>query len=255
MSTDRPQGSLYTRIEDRVAHVEFGHPAGNSFVLELLERLTQALDALSEDDGVSVIVLRSEGDGAFCAGASLSELVAVSTVSEGTRFFSGFAHAINAMRKCRKPIVGRVHGKVVGGGVGLVAACDYVLASEAAAIRLSELSIGIGPFVIAPALERKMGVAALGHLSLAPNEWKNAYWAQEKGLYDKVFEKTSELDTELGHYLAQLSACPMEALAEWKKTLWAGTAHWEQLLLENAALSARLGRSEFTQHALSKFKK
>ncbi len=255
MTTDRTNGSLYTRIENRIATVEFGHPASNSFVSELLARLAKELVTLGENNEVSVIVLKSEGERAFCAGASFDELVAVSNLEEGKQFFSGFAHVINAMRKCPKPIIGRVQGKTVGGGVGLVSACDYVHATEAAAIKLSEISIGIGPFVIAPAVERKMGKAALAELTLYPTEWKNAYWAKEQGLYAKVYDSISEMDKELDIHLQKLASYNPEALAEMKKVLWQGTEHWDDLLLERAEASGRLALSPDTKKALEKFKK
>lgn len=254
MGTDRENGSLYTKIANRVATVEFGHPASNSFVAELLDRLTDELRVLSENDNISVIVLKSEGDRAFCAGASFDELMAVSNLEEGKIFFSGFANVINAMRTCKKVIVGRIQGKTVGGGVGLAAACDYIFASEAASIRLSELTIGIAPLVIAPAVERKIGKAAISELSLSPTEWKNAYWAQEKGLFSKVFDNIRELDKELDFFTQKLSSYNPEALAEWKKVLWQGTSHWNNLLVERAAITGKLVLSESTKNALSKFK-
>ncbi len=255
MGTTRPGGSLYTKIDQNIATIEFGHPAGNSFVLELLERLTSEFQKLSDNRAITLIVLKSEGDGPFCGGASFDELKAVSTVEEGKVFFSGFAHLINAMRHCTKLIVGRVQGKTVGGGVGLIAACDYVLATEAAAIRLSELSIGIAPLVIAPAVERKMGTAALAELSLSPTEWKNAYWAQQKGLFSKVFESSKELDKELGFFSEKLASYNPEALSEWRKVLWEGTDHWDMLLSDRAAITGKLVLSTFTQQALANFKK
>ncbi|MDF0714914.1 enoyl-CoA hydratase/isomerase family protein [Muricauda sp. 334s03] len=255
MTTDRTNGSLYTRIENRIATVEFGHPASNSFVSELLARLAKEFDKLGENDEVSVIVLKSEGERAFCAGASFDELVAVSNVEEGKQFFSGFAHVINAMRKCPKPIIGRVQGKTVGGGVGLASACDYVHATVDAAIKLSEISIGIGPFVIAPAVERKMGKTALAELTLYPTEWKNAYWAKEQGLYAKVYDSISEMDKELDIHLQKLATYNPEALAEMKKVLWEGTEHWDDLLLERAEASGKLALSPNTKKALEKFKK
>lgn len=255
MSTTRPNGSLYTKTEDRVAIVEFGHPASNSFPLELLERLEKEFYILSERKDVQVIVLKSEGDKAFCAGASFNELVAVSSPEEGKTFFSGFAGVINAMRKCSKLIIGRVQGKTVGGGVGLAAACDYVLAAEAASIKLSELTVGIGPFVIAPAVERKMGKAALAELTLAPDQWKSAYWAKEKGLYARVFDRISELDREVMLFAEKLASYSPEALSEMKKILWEGTSHWDELLSSRAEISGKLVLSEFTRKALEKFKK
>lgn len=255
MTTTRENGSLYTNIQNNIATVEFGHPASNSFPSELLDRLQKEFQKLSEDDSVKVIILKSEGEKAFCAGASFDELVAIDNVQEGKAFFSGFAHVINSMRKCRKLIIGRVQGKTVGGGVGLAAACDYCFATDQAAIKLSELSIGIGPFVIAPAVERKIGVGALAELTLAAHEWKNAYWAKEKGLYARVFESIKDMDKEVEIFTVKLASYNPEALAEMKKTLWEGTENWNTLLSERAAISGKLVMSDFTKNALSKFKK
>ncbi|QED38392.1 enoyl-CoA hydratase/isomerase family protein [Antarcticibacterium arcticum] len=255
MTTTRQNGSLYTQIENRIATIEFGHPASNSFPSELLERLQKEFKHLSEDENVSVIILRSEGEKAFCAGASFDELVEIENMQQGKVFFSGFANVINAMRECEKIIIGRIQGKAVGGGVGLAAACDYVMATDAAAIKLSELAIGIGPFVIAPAVERKMGVAALAELSLAAHEWKNAYWAKEKGLYARVFESIKDLDKEIGLFAEKLASYNPDALIEMKKILWNDTAHWRNLLPERAAISGELILSDFSKNALEKFKK
>ena len=255
MATTRKNGSLYTRIDGKVATVEFGHPASNSFVSALLQRLTDTLNELSENEAVSVILLKSEGEKAFCAGASFDELLEVSDLAEGKAFFSGFAHVINAMRTCKKVIVGRVHGKTVGGGVGLAAGCDYVYANVEASIKLSELSIGIAPLVIAPAVERKIGNAALAELSLAATEWKSAYWAQEKGLFSKVYDSTEEMDKELDFFIHKLANYNADALLEWKKILWNGTDHWDTLLTERAALTGKLALSDVTKNTLSTFKK
>lgn len=255
MSTTRENGSLYTTVTNGIAHLQFGHPASNSFPSELLDRLEKEILKLSEDDSVKVILLKSEGEKAFCAGASFDELVAIETMQEGKLFFAGFAKVLNAMRKCSKLIVGRIQGKTVGGGVGLIAACDYALATDAAAIKLSEISIGIGPFVIAPAVERKIGVGALGELSLAAHEWKNAYWAKDKGLYARVFENLKDLDKELEVFTEKLASYNPDALYEMKKMLWKNTNHWEELLAERAAISGELVLSEFTKKALSKYKK
>jgi methylglutaconyl-CoA hydratase len=238
-----------------VATVEFGHPASNSFVAELLERLRREIESLSENKDVAVIILQSEGDRAFCAGASFNELIAISNLEEGKTFFSGFAHVINAMRRCKKPIVGRVQGKAVGGGVGLIAACDYVFATAAAAIRLSELTIGIAPLVIAPAIARKMGNAALSEMAFNPTEWKNAYWAQEKGLFSKVYDDTRTMDKELLFFAEKLASYHPAALREMKKVLWEGSEHWDTLLVERAEISGKLALSESTKQALENFKK
>lgn len=255
MGTSRENGSLYTKLENKVAIVEFGHPASNSFVAELLVRLTDELNRLSENNSISIIILKSEGERAFCGGASFDELMAIKNLEEGKIFFSGFANVINAMRNCKKVIIGRVQGKTVGGGVGLAAACDYVFASLDASVRLSELTIGIAPLVIAPAVERKIGKAALSEMSLSPTEWKNAYWAKEKGLFAKVFDSIKEMDKELEIFAQKLSTYNPDALQELKKVLWEGTDHWNKLLTDRAAMTGKLVLSEFTKNALSKFKK
>lgn len=256
MSTDRSNDfSLYTKIENGIATVEFGHSASNSFTIKLLYRLADEFNTLSNNPTIHIILLKSEGDGVFCSGASFDELLSISDLEEGTAFFSGFANVINAMRQCSKLIIGRIHGKAIGGGVGLAATCDYAMATVDAAIKLSELTIGIGPFVIAPAIERKMGKAALSELTLATYEWKNAYWAKEKGLYAKIFEKTDELDKELNFFCSKLSSYNPEALAALKKMLWENTENWDKLLIERAGISGKLVLSEFTINALSNLKK
>lgn len=248
-------GSLYINIQNNIATIEFFHPAGNSLPGELLDRLAVAFDELSGNNEVHVIILKSEKETTFCAGASFDELSSISTVEEGEKFFLGFANVINAMRKCSKLIIGRVQGKAVGGGVGLAAACDYCFATEQASIKLSEFTIGIGPFVIAPAVARKMGVAALGELTLDATNWQNAYWAKEKGLFAKVFEATEEMDKEVDNLALKLSQYNPDALKEMKKVLWEGTGHWDLLLEERAKTSGKLVLSEPTKNALLKFKK
>ena len=248
-------GNLYTHIQNNIATIEFGHPASNSLPSELLERLVISFKELSANNEVHVIILKSEAEKTFCAGASFDELTAISTIDEGKQFFLGFANVINAMRKCSKLIIGRVQGKAVGGGVGLAAACDYCFATEQASIKLSEFAIGIGPFVIAPAVERKMGLAALSELTLDATNWQNAYWAKEKGLYAKVFETIEEMDKEVDYLALKLSQYNPEALKEMKKVLWKGTENWDTLLEERAEISGKLVLSEATKSALQKFKK
>lgn len=254
-TTTRPEGSLYTKIENHIATIEFGHPASNSFPSVLLQRLKDELEKLSHNTDVHVIVMKGEGEKAFCAGASFTELLEVSNYEEGALFFSGFAKVINAMRRCSKLIVGRIHGKAVGGGVGLAAACDYALATEESAIKLSEFTIGIGPFVIAPAVERKMGVGALAEMTIAADEWKNAYWAKEKGLYAKVFESVKDLDKEIDILTTKLAGYNPEALSAMKKVLWEGTENWDTLLAERAQISGKLVLSDATKKALEPYRK
>ncbi|UZO81729.1 enoyl-CoA hydratase/isomerase family protein [Aquimarina sp. ERC-38] len=255
MTIQRTNGSLYTHIENRIATIEFGHPASNALPGELLNRMADTFRELSRNDQVRVIILKSEGERAFCAGASFDELMSISNQEEGTLFFSGFAKVINAMRTCTKPIIGRIQGKTVGGGVGLAAACDYCLATEAAAIKLSELTIGIGPFVIEPAVSRKIGLAAFEALSWKATDWQNAYWAKEKGLYAQVFEKISEVDKEVQFLAEKIASYHSNAVKALKKITWQGTDHWDTLLQERAKISGALVLSEFTKEKLKSFKK
>ena len=255
MAIPESNGSLTTTIENKVATVQFGHPASNSFPRQLLDSLTQELNNLSDNSTVSVIVLKSGGTGAFCAGASFDELLAVSNLVEGIHFFSGFAHLINAMRTCSKIIVGRIHGKAVGGGVGIASACDYVFATTEASIKLSELAIGIGPFVIEPAVSRKIGKTAMTEMTLAAHEWKTAEWALEKGLYTKIVQHQVELDIDIAHFTSKLASYNPEALIEMKKIIWEGTQNWDTLLLERAAITGKLVLSNYAKNALEQFKK
>lgn len=254
MTTQNPNGVLITTIENKIAILEFGHPASNSFPSDLLNRLTNEFDNLNQNQDVSVIVLKSSGSGAFCAGASFDELLAVSNLEEATKFFSGFANVLNAMRTCSKIIIGRIHGKAVGGGVGIAAACDYALATSESSIKLSELAIGIGPFVIEPAVSRKIGKSATTEMTLEA-EWKNATWANQKGLYSKVFETQEKLDQEITAFANKLAGYNPEALFEMKKVLWKGTENWSTLLYERAEISGKLVLSDFSRTALNQFKK
>ena len=248
-------GSIKTEIANNIAKVTFSHPASNSFPSSLLQQLTDELASLNRNESVTVIILQSEGTGAFCAGASFDELVAISNYEDGSKFFSGFANVINAMRKCSKLIIGRIHGKAVGGGVGLAAACDYTFATQKSDIKLSEIAIGIGPFVIEPAVSRKIGKTALAEMTLTPTLWKSANWAKEKGLFTEVFEKIDDLDERLENYTNELVQYNKEALADLKQVLWEGTDNWDSLLYERAAISGRLVLSDYTKKALEKFKK
>lgn len=246
---------LRTKILDNVAVITFGHPAGNSFPLAQLDRLTQELKELQNNEKVSIILLQSEGTGAFCAGASFNELLEVSNLIEGTRFFSGFANVINAIRKSGKIVIGRIHGKAVGGGVGLAAACDYAFATKESSIKLSEIAIGIGPFVIEPVVSRKIGKTAMADMALEPAEWKSAEWAFQKGLYARVFDSIEEMDVALNQFIDTLKSYNPEALFELRKTLWEETEHWDTLLYERAAISGKLVLSDFTKNALKRFQK
>ncbi len=242
-------------VSQGVATVEFGHPAGNSFPSGLLQRLAREINRLSLLEEAKVLVIKSEGERTFCAGASFDELLAIENPKDGKHFFEGFAKLLNTMRTCPKPIIARVQGRAVGGGVGLIAACDMAVATANAGVKLSELNIGIGPFVIAPVVERKIGIAALTQLGLAPYEWQNAYWAREKGLYAKVFDSLKEVDLEVARLAEELASYHSSAVQQMKKILWEGTDHWDTLLKERAEISGTLVLSDQTKKMLKKFRK
>lgn len=242
-----------SEVNNAIGTITFFHPAGNSFPGNQLQKLVETIQALDQNKDVSVIVLQSEGN-SFCAGASFDELVAIDNLVDGKQFFSGFANVINAMRKCSKLIIAKVQGKAVGGGVGIISAADYAIGTEKADIKLSELTIGIGPFVIEPAVSRKIGAPAMAELTLDASNWKSAQWAFEKGLYAQLVPLEALNETTLV-FATQLASYNPEALAQMKKVLWQDTDNWSTLLYERAEISGTLVLSDFTKNALAKFKK
>lgn len=249
------QGAVNQTIENGIATVEFFHPLSNSLPGKVLANLAQTITELGQNDAVTVIVLKSAGERAFCAGASFDELISIKDFETGKKFFSGFANVINACRKCPKLIIGRVQGKAVGGGVGMASAVDYCFATKFAAVKLSELAVGIGPFVVGPAVERKIGTSAMSQLAINATEWYPADWAREKGLYTDVYETAEEMDEAIATLAGKLSKSNPEAMELLKKVFWEGTEHWDDLLAERAAMSGKLVLSEFTINAINKFKK
>ena len=248
------QGYVRSETHKGITTIEFFHPQSNSLPAKILHDLSVAIKHAGEDPDTIVIILRSAGEKAFCAGASFDELTAIKNEKEGLEFFSGFAHVINAMRLCPKFIIGRIHGRCVGGGVGLAASVDYAIANEAAEVRLSELAIGIGPFVVGPAVERKIGTSSFSQLAIDAAHWRNADWARRKGLYSELHSSTEDMDEAIHRLSYTLSHSNPDAMAEMKKIFWKGTEHWDHLLIERAKISGRLVLSEFTKHAIEKFK-
>ncbi|MBK7683761.1 MAG: enoyl-CoA hydratase/isomerase family protein [Bacteroidetes bacterium] len=251
MSTQK----ISSEISNGVATITFFHPQSNSLPGILLRELAGAITAAGANKEAKVIVLKSEGDKAFCAGASFDELISINDLETGTYFFSGFAAVINAIRKAPKFVIARVQGKAVGGGVGLASAADYTIAHINASIKLSELAVGIGPFVVGPAVERKMGTSAFTQLSIDATSWKDATWAREKGLYTDLYETFEELDQAVDKLATTLAASNPEAMMLLKKAFWLGTEHWDVLLAERAGMSGRLVLSDFTRNAIEGFKK
>lgn len=244
------EGYVQTQVQSKTGWITFYHPAHNALPGHLLKQLEVAIIDLDQHPDVTVMVLQSAGERTFCAGANLQELAAIQDPESATAFFMGFARVINAMRKSRKPVIGRVQGKAVGGGVGLIAATDYCMATKWASVRLSEISLGIGPFVIEPALRRKIGVASVSKLALHSGEWQTAKWAKEQGLFQDVFDEAEQMNDYLQRYLSLLSSYDLTALAAMKAILWEGTGDWDQLLAARARQSGTLLLSAFTQNKL-----
>ena len=242
------------KTENGIGTIEFFHPQSNSLPGNILAELSTTITKAGEDDNIKVIVLKSAGDRAFCAGASFDELVAIDTPENGKKFFSGFANVINAARKCPKFIIGRVQGKTVGGGVGMASASDYCFATKFASAKLSELAIGIGPFVVGPAVERKVGTSAFSAMTINATKWFDANWAREKGLYTEIYDSAEEMDIEVEKLATTLSNSNPEAMEGLKKVMWQGTDHWDTLLMERAVSSGTLVLSDFTRNAINKFK-
>jgi methylglutaconyl-CoA hydratase len=239
-------------VSHHIASVTFGGTKGNSLPGELLDELASTIESTAQRSDVRVIILRSDGDGPFCAGASFDELLSIADESTGKRFFLGFARVILAMTQAQKPIVVRVQGKAVGGGVGIVAAADYAIATRSASVRLSELAVGIGPFVVGPVIEHKIGRGAYGAMSLDA-DWRDADWAERHGLYAAVKGSIPELDSAVATCAANLGAANPDAVARIKRTVWAGTENWPSLLDERAAMSGALVLSEFARKSIRAF--
>lgn len=242
-------------VQDGIGAIEFFHPQSNSLPGIILEQLASSITDAGKNVEIKVLILKSGGDRAFCAGASFDELLAVENEVQGKEFFSGFAKVINASRKCPKFIIGRVQGKAVGGGVGMASATDYCFATKYASVKLSELAIGIGPFVVGPPIERKIGMAAFGNLTINATEWHSAEWAREKGLYSKVYNSSDEMDVAIQALAEKLAASNPDSMQALKKVMWDGTEHWDELLLERAAMSGKRVLSDFTRDTLMNLKK
>ncbi len=248
------EGYVKVETHNSVTTIEFFHPQSNSLPSKIIEALAKEIHFAGTHDETKVIILKSAGDRAFCSGASLDELNAIKTEAEGTAFFSSFAHIINAIRKCPKFVIGRIQGKCVGGGVGLAAAVDYAIAVDKAVIKVSELAIGFGPFVIGPAVERKIGKSSFTALAIDAAMWRNSDWAKRKGLYAEVHENIENMDESINRMAHNLSHYSPQAMIAMKKMFWSGTENWDELLKERAAISGRLVMSTFTKTAITKLR-
>jgi len=246
------EGHVLVEHKHGITGIEFFHPHSNALPSAILQALAHEIHSAGMDDDTKVILLRSAGEGAFCAGASLRELKEIENEQQGKQFFSGFASVINTMRKCPKLIIARVQGKSVGGGVGLIAAADYAIGMERSDIKLSELSIGIGPFVVAPVIEKKMGVAAFSQMAIDATMWRPADWARKRGLFAELHPDVESMDESVNRLANVLLHSGTEAMLALKKIIWTGTDNWDELLQERAAISGALVVSPAAKAALAK---
>ncbi len=247
------KGEISSSEKNKIGYIEFYHPAHNSLPGNLLSELENAIDAQSKDQNLSITVIKSRGDRTFCAGASFTELASIENIEDGKKFFMGFANVINAIRRSSNIVIMLVQGKTVGGGVGLASAADYCLATKYASIRLSELAVGIGPFVIGPAVERKLGNSAFTKMSLTPDVWQTADWAKQQGIYHECFDSNEEMQTFLSGFTETLSSYNPAALEKLKRVFWEGTEHWDELLSKRAAISGELVLTKASKDAINSF--
>lgn len=254
MSEAVNQGDVKIDMNNGLATIEFFHPLSNSLPGKVLAKLADTITEAGKNNEVKVILLKSAGDRAYCGGASFDELISIDDIDTGKKFFSGFANVINAMRKCPKLIIGRIQGKAVGGGVGLASSVDYCFATKFASVKLSELAVGIGPFVVGPAVERKLGLSGMSELAINATEWRDAKWANDRGLYNHIFDTVEEMDAAIAQLVEKLKNSNPEAMAMLKQVFWRGTEDWDNLLAERAAISGKLVLSDFTKNAIAKFK-
>jgi methylglutaconyl-CoA hydratase len=246
--------AVSSHLSNGITTITFYDAQSNSLPASTLSSLAKEISAAGLHADTKVILLKSEGDKTFCSGASFTELIAIKTEAEGKKFFSGFAQVINAMRKCPKLIIGRIQGKCVGGGVGLAAAVDYAIATEASDVKLSELAIGIGPFVVGPAVERKLGFSAFSQLAIDATKWRTADWAKRKGLFAEMHPSIEAMDESIAHLAYTLAHSSPQAMQQLKQTFWQGTEHWDQLLTDRATISGQLILSQQSQEAIAAFK-
>ena len=246
-------GKVTVNIFNGIASINFSHPKSNSLPSKLINEITRAINNLATDKQAHVIVVRSDGEKTFCAGASFDEMLKIKDIKTSKEFFMGFARLLNAMRKCPKFIIARIHGKAVGGGVGIAAAADYTMASSDASVKLGELALGVGPFVVGPAVERKIGKTNFITMSIDA-EWHDAFWAKQAGLYSKVFANNHDLDEAVSALAKKVSSCSSEAISCMKKVFWEGTENWDELLEERAEISSKLALSDYTKNYIKTFK-
>ena len=246
-------GFVTSEIKNNISEITFGTPKSNSLPGEILELLAKTILESGEDQNVKAILLKSEGEKAFCAGASFDELLEIEELEKSKIFFGGFAKVLNAIRSCGKLVIARVQGKTTGGGVGIACAADYCFATKDAAMALTELNLGIGPFVIGPYVERKLGKSAYAAMSIDA-DFRSADWCEKHDVYHSVSENIQMMDEEIDKFLEKLSTRSSDALALIKKVSWEGTEHFEQLMPERILMSASLILEDSAKENIGKIK-
>lgn len=247
------QPFVTSQIENQISTITFGTPKSNSLPGEILEKLAKTILEEGAKPEVKIILLKSEGEKAFCAGASFDELLEIKDLETSKKFFGGFAKVLNAMRTCGKIVVVRVQGKTTGGGVGITCAADYCFATENASLALTEINLEIGPFVISPFVERKVGKSQMIAMSLDA-EFRDANWAVQHNVYNKIFSTISEMDEEIEKFLNRLSTKNHKVLAKIKELSWEGTEHFGEILPEKINISANLVLEDSAKENIQKIK-
>ncbi len=247
------KGFVNQEIKNNISEITFGTQKSNSLPGEILELLAETILESGKDQSVKAILLKSEGEKAFCAGASFDELLEIEELEKSKIFFGGFAKVLNAMRSCGKLVIVRVQGKTTGGGVGIACAADYCFATKDSAMALTELNLGIGPFVIGPFVERKVGKSAYSAMSIDA-DFRSADWCEKHDVYHSVSENISEMDEEIKAFMEKLSTRSSEALALIKKVSWEGTEHFAQLMPERILMSASLILEDSAKENIGKIK-
>ncbi len=246
-------GFVTSEIKNNISEITFGTPKSNSLPGEILEKLAQTILECGKDQNVKAILLQSEGEKSFCAGASFDELLEIEELEKSKIFFGGFAKVLNAMRSCGKLVIVRVQGKTTGGGVGIACAADYCFGTTDSALALTELNLGIGPFVIGPFVERKIGKSAYSAMSIDA-DFRSAEWCERHDIYQSVSENIPEMDSKIEKFLEVLSNRSSDALALIKKVSWEGTEHFDQLMPERILMSASLILEDSAKENIGKIK-
>lgn len=240
-------------LKNSVAEITFGTSKSNSLPGAILEKLAKTILEEGGKKEVKAILLKSEGEKAFCAGASFDELLEIAELETSKKFFGGFAKVLNAMRNCGKIVVVRVQGKTTGGGVGIACGADYCFATKHSALALTELNLGIGPFVIGPYVERKIGKSQFAAMAIDA-DFRSATWAEQHNIYHSVSDSIQEMDEKLDEFLLTLAGRSADALALIKKVSWEGTDHFYDLMPARIHMSASLILEDYAKENICKIK-